>query len=90
MKLNNYFFIKQYFNKNNYIETFITIRKKIYNDAQTIINDSKINKHILDYSVKHCVEMYKSAISNLKNKNIKTFTIKDLNILYLPEKIIKS
>lgn len=73
-------YISNFYEKNNYIETFITIRKKLYNDAQTIINHSKINKHILDYSVKHCVEMYKSAISNLKNKNIKTFTIKDLNI----------
>jgi putative transposase len=73
-------YIFDFYNKNNYIETFITIRKKLYNDAQTIINDSKINKHILDYSVKHCVEIYKSAISNFKNKNIKSFTIKDLNI----------
>ena len=73
-------YISNFYDKNNYIESFITIRKKLYNDAQTIINDSKINKHILDYSIKHCVEMYKSAISNLKNKNIKTFTIKDLSI----------
>jgi len=73
-------YISDFYKKNNYIETFISIRKKLYNDAQTIINDSKINKHILDYSVKHCVEMFKSAISNLKNKNIKTFTIKDLSI----------
>jgi putative transposase len=73
-------YISNFYNKNKYIETFITIRKKLYNEAQIFVKDTKINKHILDYSVKHCVEMYKSAISNLKNKNIKTFTIKDLNI----------
>ena len=55
-------YISNFYEKNNYIETFITIRKKLYNDAQTIINDSKINKHILDYSVKHCVEMYDTKI----------------------------
>ena len=46
--------------------------------ANDIVKQTSINKHILDYSVKHCVEMYKSAISNLKNRHIKHFTIKDL------------
>ena len=73
-------YISDFYDKNKYIETFITIRKKLLNDANKIIKNTSINKHILDYSVKHCVEMYKSAISNLKNKNIKNFKIKDLNI----------
>jgi len=55
-------YISDFYKKNNYIETFITIRRNLLNDAQTIINDSKINKHILDYSVKHCVEMYDTKI----------------------------
>ncbi len=74
---NNY--ISNFYSKNNYIETFITIRKKLLDDANKLVENTSINKHILDYSVKHCVEMYKSAISNLKNRNIKHFTIKDLN-----------
>jgi putative transposase len=73
-------YISDYYKENNKIETFITIRKKLLDKANEIVNNTNINKHILDYSVKHCVEMYKSAISNLKNKNIKTFTIKDLSI----------
>ena len=72
-------YISDYYRDNKKIETFITIRKKLLDKANKIIENTKINKHILDYSVKHCVEMYKSAISNLKNKNIKDFTIKDLN-----------
>ena len=72
-------YILDYYKENNKIETFITIRKKLLDKANTIVKNTKINKHILDYSVKHCVEMYKSAISNLKNRNIKEFTIKDMN-----------
>ena len=73
-------YISDFYDKNKYIETFITIRKKLLNDANKIVKNTSINKHILDYSIKHCVEMYKSAISNLKNKNIKNFTIRDLDI----------
>jgi putative transposase len=71
--------ILDYYKENNKIETFITIRKQLLDKANNIVKKTKINKHILDYSVKHCVEMYKSAISNLKSKNIKAFTIKDLD-----------
>ena len=73
-------YISSYYNENLKIETFITIRKKLLDDGRKIMNNTKINKHILDYSIKHCVEMYKSAISNLKIKNIKKFTIKNLDI----------
>jgi hypothetical protein len=55
-------YISDFYNKNKYIETFITIRKKLYNEAQIFVKDTKINKHILDYSVKHCVEMYDTKI----------------------------
>ena len=71
--------ILDFYKKNNKIETFITIRKLLLDKANELVKKTKINKHILDYSVKHCVEMYKSAITNLKNKNIKQFTIKDLD-----------
>ena len=72
-------YILDFYKENNKIETFITTRKLLLDKANELIKKTKINKHILDYSVKHCVEMYKSAISNLKNRNIKEFTIKDLN-----------
>ena len=72
-------YILDYYKDKKKIETFITIRKKLLDKANKIVEKTKVNKHILDYSVKHCVEMYKSAISNLKNRNIKEFTIKDLN-----------
>ena len=71
-------YISEYYKENNKIESFITIRKKLLTKANEIVTKTSINKHILDYSVKHCVEMYKSSISNLKNRNIKQFTIKDL------------
>jgi putative transposase len=71
-------YISDYYKKNNKIETFITIRKMLLDKANDIVKQTSINKHILDYSIKHCVEMYKSAISNLKNRHIKHFTIKDL------------
>lgn len=72
---NNY--IKTYYEQNKKIETYITIRKKLLKEANNLKKDD-INKHILDYSIKHCFEMYKAAISNLKAKNIKEFNIKDL------------
>jgi transposase len=73
-------YISDFYNKNKYIESFINIRKNLLQYAKNIIKNTSINKHILDYSVKHCCDMYKSAISNLKNKNIKNFKIKDLDI----------
>jgi IS605 OrfB family transposase len=72
-------YILDYYKDNKKIETFITIRKILLDKANKLVEKTKINKHILDYSVKHCVEMYKSAISNLKSRNIKEFTIKDLD-----------
>lgn len=54
----------------NHISSFINVIKNKY----------RMNKHTIDYSVKLCVEMYKSAISNLKAKNIKKFNINHLNL----------
>ena len=55
-------YISSYYNENLKIETFITIRKKLLDDGRKIMNNTKINKHILDYSIKHCVEMYDTKI----------------------------
>ena len=72
-------YISNFYKPNNKIETFITIRKLLLNKANEIVKKTKINKHILDYSVKHCYNMYKTAITNLKRGNIKRFDIKNLS-----------
>ena len=72
-------YIKEEYSKSNKLDSFFTLRKNLLDKAKIIINKNKINKHILDYSIKHCYEMWKSALSNLKNKNIKSFNIKDLS-----------
>ena len=64
-------YIKEEYSKSNKLDSFFTLRKKLLDKAKIIVNKNKINKHILDYTVKHCYEMLKSASSNLKNKNIK-------------------
>ena len=74
---NNY--LKSYYNANHKIESFFDVRKNLKSETNKIVALTQINKHILDYSIKHCIEMYKSAITNLKNKNIKQFDIKDLS-----------
>ncbi len=40
---------------------------------------SSINKHLLDEAIKHNVTMYKSCVSNMKEKNIKDFRIRPLS-----------
>lgn len=72
-------YIKNKLKFNKQLESYFIIRKNLIHQAKHIIKKNNINKHTLDYSIKHCLEMYKSAISNLKNKNIKSFDIKDLS-----------
>jgi transposase len=55
---------------------FYKLRKILKDDIQEICSRNKLNKHTADYSVKHCVEMYKSAFSN--RKSMDKFEIKDL------------
>ena len=71
--------IKEGYSKSNKLDSFFTLRKNLLDKAKNIMDKNKINEHILDYAVKHCYEMWKSALSNLKNKNIKSFNIKDLS-----------
>jgi transposase len=40
---------------------------------------SKINKHLLDEAIKQNVTMYKSCVTNMKNKNIKDFRVRPLS-----------
>jgi IS605 OrfB family transposase len=53
---------------------FYKLRALLKTQIKDICKINKLQKHTADYSVKHCVEMYKSAFSN-RHKN---FTIKNL------------
>ena len=55
---------------------FINIRKQLNSTVRYICELNNLNKHTGDYCIKHCIEMYKSAISNCKSVN--KFNIKDL------------
>lgn len=55
---------------------WINIRKRLNNVINQICSVNLLNKHTADYAVKHCVEMWKSAISN--HKFVNKFTITDL------------
>jgi putative transposase len=72
-------YIKNKLKYNKKLDTFITIRKKLNRYANYLVEKNGVSKHTLDYSIKHCVEMYKSALSNLKNKHIKKFDIKNMS-----------
>ena len=79
-------FIKNSFvNDKNYKISFRNIRtNNLYVTKQNIVNSSPINNniqtkiysHILDETIKLACSNYKSALSNLKNKNIKHFRIR--------------
>ena len=62
------------------VNSFPTIRKELLDSAKKLIDETKINKHILDYSIKHCCNMYKTALTNLSKGYIKKFNIKDLSL----------
>lgn len=58
-----------------------TVRDMFTNEINDFIdNTNNIYRHTLDYSIKLCIEMYKSAYSNYDVGNIKQFNIKNLNI----------
>jgi hypothetical protein len=64
------------------------IRNMFTNEINNFILESNTNiyRHTLDYSIKLCIEMYKSAYSNFKAGNIKKFNIKNLK----PDRIRKN
>jgi len=81
-KENNIIVDFKFINDNKKIKeilNFINLRKKLNNFISNLHNNSTINRHTGDYSVKLCVEMYKSLYSNYKNGNIKHFNVKDMN-----------
>lgn len=67
-------------NYKKYVNFYNLRSKYLRNKLDFVKSQNDIPKHSIDYAVKQCVEMYKSAISNLKNKNIKHFDIKNLDL----------
>ena len=57
---------------------FINIIKQLNTTVRYFCELNNLNKHTGDYSIKHCIEMYKSAYSNYKS--IDKFTITDLKL----------
>jgi putative transposase len=84
--------IEAYNITNKYIKdnkTTININNLSIKNLRSILNDklysiqnkeSGISKHTLDYSVSHCISMYKSANTNLLRKHIDEYNIKDLSL----------
>jgi putative transposase len=70
---------KLIFEKNKNMFNFRYIRTKFMKKIKTkLTNKSKINSHILDGAIKLACVSYKSASTNLKNKNIKYFKIRPI------------
>jgi putative transposase len=55
------------------------IRKALDTQLKEIHNNSKLNRHTIDYAVKHCIEMYKSCYSRFLKTN-KEFNIRNLEM----------
>ena len=57
------------------------LRPKLNAKLHIIQNKVKnVSKHTLDYSVSHCIAMYKSANTNLSRGHIKEYDIKNLSL----------
>jgi hypothetical protein len=56
---------------------FPKLRKELNNNIKHICNINNLPKHTGDYALKHCITMYKSAISN-HNGNLNKFNIRNM------------
>lgn len=74
---NNY--IKNNFKTDKTIINFIKLRKILNPQLKAISNKNNLNKHTIDYAVKHCIEMYKACITRF-SKTKKDFEIRDLTM----------
>jgi len=78
----------QYDNKKIILD-FQTVRTEyMKNIKESILRTSQIPSHTLDYAIKDVCTSFKSAITNLRNKNIKHFRIRYLK-QSKPQKILK-
>lgn len=65
------------YNKTKPIIDFKKIRTNILKEKKNIIRSkNKVPSHTLDYAIKDACAMYKSALSNIKNKNINHFRLR--------------
>lgn len=73
-------YIKNLITNSNHkqILNFINIRKQLNSTVRQVCKLNNLNKHTGDYCIKHCIEMYKSAMSNCKS--VDKFSIRDLKI----------
>lgn len=55
---------------------FIYLRSKLGDEKKKLVEKSGIKVHDIDYAIKLVCQNYKSALTNLKNGNIKTFRIR--------------
>jgi transposase len=74
---------------------YYSLREKMNEMLYNVCERHRLNKHTADYALKHCVEMYKSALSNHKN-DMSKFNIRDLakdrrrkNLIVEPSSISK-
>ena len=83
------FFKQSYINKSKIKTNFQTVRTKYMKSIkEDICKKVNINKHILDYAIKDACTSYKSALTNLKRKNIKHFRLRYIKVTK-KQKIIK-
>jgi putative transposase len=79
------------------IPSIIDLKAKLQNKKNIIVDNSliknedksyTINKHILDYAINDCLNKYKACVTNLKEKNIKSFRMRYIKLTKI-NKIIK-
>jgi len=60
-------------------ETILSIQITNAKTGETIISETQIPKHVLDYAVQECVSKYKGCITNMKEGKIKDFNVENLS-----------
>lgn len=72
-------YLKSHSKEDKTILSLVKLRKLLDLELKNIHNDSKLNRHTIDYAVKHCIEMYKSCYTRFA-KTGKEFNIKNLEM----------
>ncbi len=67
---------EQHFHRTDIQPSFYTIRDAMKDIKDQIIQHINIPVHILDLSIKKCVENYKSALTNFRRNNINKFRVR--------------
>lgn len=72
-------YLKKHSKEDKTILRLDTIRKALDTQLKDIHSKTKLNRHTIDYSVKHCIEMYKACYSRFLKTNIE-FNIRNLEM----------